>query len=268
MQAVAGVPRAAHILNSVLWYLKRNASSISGTETFTIHQDWRSQVVYIRMDPSVVLVLKATILDTVILSLHFKRPLYLFIYLLLLFFLRSLVGCSPWGRLGSNTTERLHFHFFFFLILFYFKRPLQFSQETTQHSWEEKHQDYPTYTACLQLNQDLLFLFLFISLFCCSGLSCGMQDLLWWHVNSWLCPVVVLFPDQESNLGCLHWEFRDLTTEPPGKSQGSIPLQWVFEGPYSYSRGFVLENIRRVRRESRMRTKSWKAFYPRQLSWV
>ena len=25
--------------------------------------------------------------------------------------LRSLVGCSPWGREESNTTERLHFHF-------------------------------------------------------------------------------------------------------------------------------------------------------------
>ena len=24
---------------------------------------------------------------------------------------RTLVGCSPWGRLGSDTTERLHFHF-------------------------------------------------------------------------------------------------------------------------------------------------------------
>ena len=24
---------------------------------------------------------------------------------------RSLVGCSPWGRTESNTTERLHFHF-------------------------------------------------------------------------------------------------------------------------------------------------------------
>ena len=24
---------------------------------------------------------------------------------------RSLVGCSPWGRWGSDTTERLHFHF-------------------------------------------------------------------------------------------------------------------------------------------------------------
>ena len=24
---------------------------------------------------------------------------------------RSLVGCSPWGRWGSDATERLHFHF-------------------------------------------------------------------------------------------------------------------------------------------------------------
>ena len=24
---------------------------------------------------------------------------------------RSLEGCSPWGRWGSDTTERLHFHF-------------------------------------------------------------------------------------------------------------------------------------------------------------
>ena len=24
---------------------------------------------------------------------------------------RSLVGCSPWGRWGSDTTDRIHFHF-------------------------------------------------------------------------------------------------------------------------------------------------------------
>ena len=29
---------------------------------------------------------------------------------------RSLVGCSPWGREESDTTERLHFHFSFFCI--------------------------------------------------------------------------------------------------------------------------------------------------------
>ena len=26
---------------------------------------------------------------------------------------RSLVGCNPWGREESDTTERLHFHFSF-----------------------------------------------------------------------------------------------------------------------------------------------------------
>ena len=29
---------------------------------------------------------------------------------------RSLVGCSPWGRWESDTTERLHFHFSFSFI--------------------------------------------------------------------------------------------------------------------------------------------------------
>ena len=28
---------------------------------------------------------------------------------------KSLVGCSPWGRKESDTTERLHFHFSLFL---------------------------------------------------------------------------------------------------------------------------------------------------------
>jgi len=39
---------------------------------------------------------------------------YMFIYSLLRIKLcrwRSLEGCSPWGRWGSGTTERLHFHF-------------------------------------------------------------------------------------------------------------------------------------------------------------
>lgn len=59
MHAVAGVPRALPICNSVLWYLKSNASFVSGIETLSIHYDWANQVVYIRMDPSVGLVLKA-----------------------------------------------------------------------------------------------------------------------------------------------------------------------------------------------------------------
>ena len=35
---------------------------------------------------------------------------------------RSLVGCSPWGRWGSDTTERLHFWFFTFM---YWRRKWQ-----------------------------------------------------------------------------------------------------------------------------------------------
>ena len=29
----------------------------------------------------------------------------------------SLVGCSPWGRLESDMTERLHFHFSLFAVM-------------------------------------------------------------------------------------------------------------------------------------------------------
>ena len=62
---------------------------------------------------------------------HFKKWIsfiHLFIYLSIFFIVkqwhptpvllpgkshvrRSLEGCSPWGRWGSDTTERLHFHF-------------------------------------------------------------------------------------------------------------------------------------------------------------
>ena len=40
---------------------------------------------------------------------------------------RSLVGCSPWGREGSDTTERLHFHFLLSCIGEGNGRPLQCS---------------------------------------------------------------------------------------------------------------------------------------------
>ena len=48
--------------------------------------------------PSVVV---ATILDRVIYG----------VFTMFLLYLSSLVGCSPWGRRESDTTERLHFHF-------------------------------------------------------------------------------------------------------------------------------------------------------------
>ena len=40
---------------------------------------------------------------------------------------RSLVGCSPWGRWGSETTERLHFHFLLSRIGEGNGNPLQYS---------------------------------------------------------------------------------------------------------------------------------------------
>ena len=40
---------------------------------------------------------------------------------------RSLVGCSPWGRKESDTTERLHFHFSLSCIGEGYGNPLQYS---------------------------------------------------------------------------------------------------------------------------------------------
>ena len=40
---------------------------------------------------------------------------------------RSLVGCSPWGREESDTTERLHFHFSLLRIGEGNGNPLQYS---------------------------------------------------------------------------------------------------------------------------------------------
>ena len=40
---------------------------------------------------------------------------------------RSLVGCSPWGRKESDTTERLHFHFSLSCIGEGNGKPLQYS---------------------------------------------------------------------------------------------------------------------------------------------
>ena len=69
-----------------------------------------------------------------------------------------------------------------------------------------------------------LFFFLIIYL-AVSDLSCGMRDLCF---GMWDLLVVarkllvavcgIKFPDQESNLGPLHWEQEVLATGPPGKS--------------------------------------------------
>ena len=75
----------------------------------------------------------------------------------------------------------------------------------------------------------VIFKNIFIYLFGCTGLSGGTQDLqpLLRHVGSLVvaCALLtvcvaceVLFPDQGSNLGTLHWEHGMLVTGPAGKS--------------------------------------------------
>ena len=53
------------------------------------------------------------------------------------------------------------------------------------------------------------------------GLGCGMQDLpsSLQHVDSLVLTCGTWFPDQESSLGPLDWELRDLATGSPRKSE-------------------------------------------------
>src|SRR5574337_898163 len=48
---------------------------------------------------------------------------------------RSLVGCSPWGREESDTTERLHFHFSLSCIGEGSGNPLQYSCLENPRDW-------------------------------------------------------------------------------------------------------------------------------------
>lgn len=50
------------------------------------------------------------------------------------------------------------------------------------------------------------------------GLSCHMWGLRLWHADSSLQPCGIQFPNQELNLGPLHWEHGPPATGPPGKS--------------------------------------------------
>ena len=51
------------------------------------------------------------------------------------------------------------------------------------------------------------------------GLSCGMWNLLMWHVESFDVACEFWFPDQGSNWGLPHWELGVLATGPRGKSR-------------------------------------------------
>ena len=72
----------------------------------------------------------------------------------------------------------------------------------------------------------IIYLFFFNICLVTLGFTCGTQDLQssWQHSGSLVvtCGLLVAtgriyFPDQELNLGLLHWECRVLATGPPGR---------------------------------------------------
>ena len=67
-----------------------------------------------------------------------------------------------------------------------------------------------------------LFEKLLIYLFGCVDLSCSLRDLSHVACKLWFVACEILFPDQESNWGPLHWEHRVLSTGPPGKSRSNF----------------------------------------------
>ena len=67
-----------------------------------------------------------------------------------------------------------------------------------------------------------LFEKLLIYVFGCVDLSCSLRDLSHVACKLWFVACEILFPDQESNWGPLHWEHRVLSTGPPGKSRNKL----------------------------------------------
>ena len=67
-----------------------------------------------------------------------------------------------------------------------------------------------------------LFEKLLIYVFGCVDLSCSLRDLSHVACKLWFVACEILFPDQESNWGPLHWEHRVLSTGPPGKSRNNF----------------------------------------------
>ena len=63
-----------------------------------------------------------------------------------------------------------------------------------------------------------LIFYLFIYNLAASGLSCGKRNLLVVACELLVAACGILFPDQGSNPGPLHWERGVLATGPPGKS--------------------------------------------------
>ena len=93
---------------------------------------------------------------------------------------RSLVGCSPWGREESHTTERLHFQFSLSCIGEGNGNPLQCSCLENPRDgvawWAAVYGVAQSRTRLKQLSSSSSFLFIYLLLFGCAG-SLQLQGL-------------------------------------------------------------------------------------------
>ena len=120
---------------------------------------------------------------------------------------RSLVGYSPWGREGSDTTEQLHFHFSLSCIGEGNGDPLQCSCLENPRDrgawWASIYGVAQSRTRLKQLSSSSSKVLRFSSCSTWAKLSCGMWDLSSLARNGTESPA---------------WEDVFLTTGPPGKS--------------------------------------------------
>ena len=113
---------------------------------------------------------------------------------------RSLVGCSPWGREESDTTEQLHFHFSLSCIGEGNGKPLQCSCLENPRDggawWAAVYGVAQSRTRLKRLSSSSRSQLGYVRL---SIFSHGMQNLQLRHVE-----FSSLIPDQVQNLGPLH----------------------------------------------------------------
>ena len=109
---------------------------------------------------------------------------------------RSLEGCSPWGRWGSDTTERLHFHFLLSCIGEGNGNPLQCSCLENPRDggawWAAVYGVVQSRTRLKWLSSMWIYHILFTHLYvvrclCCFHLLATWIMLLWTFVYKLLC---------------------------------------------------------------------------------
>ena len=123
---------------------------------------------------------------------------------------RSLVGCSPWGCWGLDTTERLHFHFSLSCMGEGNGNPLQCSCLENPRDggalWAAVYGVAHSWTRLKWLSSSSSSSRIF---------SCAIQPL-----SAVVCRI--WFPDQQWNPGLLHWKHGVLATGSPWKSQSCL----------------------------------------------